>query len=146
MTEKDAVKCRGFADARLWSVPVTAQLDPEQADELLLRITRPADQLPEDRGLDGCAAIEILACPVCKGPLKYQRDAQLLVCRMDRLAYPIRDDVPVMLEEEARQLAADDPLLDHLKGAARVFRVVIPARYDSARLPGKVCCPLPESR
>jgi uncharacterized protein YbaR (Trm112 family) len=34
------------------------------------------------------------------------------VCRMDRLAYPIRDDVPVMLEEEARQLAADDPLLD----------------------------------
>ena len=50
--------------------------------------------------------IEILACPVCKGPLKYQRDSQLLVCRMDRLAYPIRDDVPVMLEEEARQLAA----------------------------------------
>ena len=42
--------------------------------------------------------IEILACPVCKGPLKYQRDSQLLVCRMDRLAYPIRDDVPVMLE------------------------------------------------
>ena len=56
--------------------------------------------------------IEILACPVCKGPLKYQREPQLLVCRMDRLAYPIRDDVPVMLEEEARQLAADDPLLD----------------------------------
>jgi len=56
--------------------------------------------------------IEILACPVCKGPLKYQRDLQILVCRMDRLAYPIRDEVPVMLEEEARQLAADDPLLD----------------------------------
>ena len=56
--------------------------------------------------------IEILACPVCKGPLKYQRDLQVLVCRMDRLAYPIRDDVPDMLEEDARQLAADDPLLD----------------------------------
>jgi uncharacterized protein YbaR (Trm112 family) len=56
--------------------------------------------------------IEILACPVCKGPLKFQRDSKLLVCRMDRLAYPIRDDVPVMLEEEARQLAADDPLLE----------------------------------
>ena len=56
--------------------------------------------------------IEILACPVCKGPLKYLRDSQLLVCRMDRLAYSIRDDVPVMLQEEARQLAADDPLLD----------------------------------
>ena len=37
---------------------------------------------------------------------------QVLVCRMDRLAYPIRDGVPVMLEEEARQLAADDPLLE----------------------------------
>lgn len=56
--------------------------------------------------------LEILACPVCKGPLKYHREAQLLVCRMDRLAYPIRDEIPVMLEEEARQLAADDPLLD----------------------------------
>jgi uncharacterized protein len=56
--------------------------------------------------------LEILACPVCKGPLQYRRDQQLLVCRLDRLAYPIRDDVPVMLEEEARQLAADDPLLE----------------------------------
>ena len=56
--------------------------------------------------------LEILACPICKGPLKYQRNAQVLVCRMDRLAYPVRDDVPVMLEEEARQLGADDPLLE----------------------------------
>jgi uncharacterized protein YbaR (Trm112 family) len=55
--------------------------------------------------------LEILACPICKGPLKYQRDAQVLVCRLDRLAYPVRDDVPVMLEEEARQLVVDDPLL-----------------------------------
>lgn len=56
--------------------------------------------------------LEILACPVCKGPLKYHADQNVLVCRMDRLAYPIRDDIPVMLEEEARQLAADDALLD----------------------------------
>lgn len=56
--------------------------------------------------------LEILACPVCKGTLKYQREAQVLVCRMDRLAFPIRDHVPVMLEEEARQLGADDPLLE----------------------------------
>jgi uncharacterized protein YbaR (Trm112 family) len=56
--------------------------------------------------------LEILACPVCKGTLKFQRDAQLLVCRMDRLAYPIREGVPVMLQEQARQLAADDPLLE----------------------------------
>jgi uncharacterized protein len=56
--------------------------------------------------------LEILACPVCKGPLKHQREAQVLVCRADRLAYPIRDDIPVMLEEEARQLPADDPLMN----------------------------------
>ncbi|HEY4215337.1 MAG TPA: Trm112 family protein [Steroidobacteraceae bacterium] len=56
--------------------------------------------------------LEIIACPVCKGSLKYFREPAVLVCRLDRLAYPIRDEVPVMLEEEARQLAADDPLLD----------------------------------
>jgi len=56
--------------------------------------------------------LEILACPVCKGTLRYQREAQVLVCRMDRLAFPVRDGVPVMLEEEARQLTADDPLLE----------------------------------
>lgn len=55
--------------------------------------------------------LEILACPVCKGTLVYRRESQVLVCRLDRLAYPIRDDVPIMLEEEARQLMADDPLL-----------------------------------
>jgi uncharacterized protein YbaR (Trm112 family) len=57
--------------------------------------------------------LEILACPLCKGSLLYRREAEVLVCRMDRLAYPIRDGVPVMLEEEARQLPADDPLLGH---------------------------------
>lgn len=56
--------------------------------------------------------LDILACPVCKGPLQYRRDSQVLVCRLDRLAYPIREEVPIMLEEEARQLSADDPLLE----------------------------------
>jgi uncharacterized protein YbaR (Trm112 family) len=56
--------------------------------------------------------LDILACPVCKGTLVFRREQQVLVCRMDRLAYPIREDVPIMLEEEARQLQADDPLLD----------------------------------
>jgi uncharacterized protein len=56
--------------------------------------------------------LDILVCPVCKGPLKYQRELQLLVCRMDRLAFPVLDGVPQMLEELARQLAADDPLLE----------------------------------
>ncbi len=56
--------------------------------------------------------LDILACPVCKGPLKFQRAAEVLVCRAERLAFPIRDGVPMMLEEDARQLPSDDPLLD----------------------------------
>jgi uncharacterized protein YbaR (Trm112 family) len=55
--------------------------------------------------------LDILACPLCKGPLTWHRDAQQLVCRVDRLAFPVRDGIPVMLEEEARRLAGDDPLL-----------------------------------
>jgi uncharacterized protein len=52
--------------------------------------------------------LDILACPVCKGPLQYDRKKQELICRVDRLAFPIRDDIPVMLEDEARQLPADE--------------------------------------
>lgn len=55
--------------------------------------------------------LDILVCPVCKGPLVHAREAQLLICRAERLAYPIRDGIPVMLEEEARQLSSDDPLM-----------------------------------
>lgn len=56
--------------------------------------------------------LEILACPLCKGPLRYARAAQQLVCRGDRLAYPVREGIPVLLESEARPLNSDDPLLD----------------------------------
>ncbi len=55
--------------------------------------------------------LDILACPVCKGPLQHARAQQLLVCRADRLGFPIRDGIPVMLEDEARRLEPDDPLL-----------------------------------
>ena len=48
--------------------------------------------------------LEILACPVCKGKLEYRREPEELVCRADRLAFHVRDDVPVMLVEEARPL------------------------------------------
>jgi len=52
--------------------------------------------------------LEILACPICKGKLDYRKDKQELICHFDRLAYPIRDDIPVMLEDEARQMEADE--------------------------------------
>jgi len=52
--------------------------------------------------------LEILACPVTKGPLIYDKAKQELVSKSARLAYPIRDGVPVMLEEEARALSSDE--------------------------------------
>lgn len=55
--------------------------------------------------------LDILACPLCKGPLQYSKQQQVLVCRADRLAYPVRDGIPVMLEEEARALEPTDALL-----------------------------------
>ena len=54
--------------------------------------------------------LDILACPICKGTLVYNKDAQELICKLDRLAYPVRDDIPVMLEEEARKLPADEEI------------------------------------
>ena len=55
--------------------------------------------------------LDILACPLCKGPLQHARTEKGLVCRAERLAFPIVDGMPVMLEEQARQLQPDDPLL-----------------------------------
>lgn len=54
--------------------------------------------------------LEILVCPLCKGPLVYRRAEAELVCKGDRLAYPIRDGIPVMLEDEARELKADEEI------------------------------------
>lgn len=52
--------------------------------------------------------LDILVCPVCKGKLIYLKESQELVCKGDRLAYSIQDGIPVMLEEEARELAVDE--------------------------------------
>jgi uncharacterized protein YbaR (Trm112 family) len=49
--------------------------------------------------------LELLVCPVTKGPLTFDREKQELVSKSARLAYPVRDGIPVMLEEEARKLA-----------------------------------------
>ena len=52
--------------------------------------------------------LEILVCPVTKGPLVYDRERQELVSRAARLAYPIRDGIPVLLEDEARKLSPEE--------------------------------------
>lgn len=54
--------------------------------------------------------LAILVCPLCKGTLQYHAEQQELVCRADALAFPIRDGIPVMLEEEARHLSVDERL------------------------------------
>ncbi|SEK62626.1 Trm112 family protein [Halomonas daqiaonensis] len=56
--------------------------------------------------------LAMLVCPLCKGKLKYDREAGELVCRFDGLAYPIRDGIPVMLPEEARAMDVDEKLHD----------------------------------
>ena len=52
--------------------------------------------------------LEILVCPLCKGPLVYKKPQQELICKPCRLAYPVRDDIPVMLEDEARKLPPEE--------------------------------------
>ncbi len=54
--------------------------------------------------------LEMLVCPLCKGPLVYHKEQQELICKPDRLAYPIRDGIPVMLEDEARKLPAQEEI------------------------------------
>jgi len=56
--------------------------------------------------------LEILVCPLCKGKLTYQKSANELICKVDRLAFPINDGIPVMLVEEARELPADEEVSD----------------------------------
>jgi uncharacterized protein YbaR (Trm112 family) len=56
--------------------------------------------------------LDILVCPLCKGPLIYRKAEQELICKPDRLAFPIRDDIPVMLEDEARKLLPEEEIRD----------------------------------
>lgn len=52
--------------------------------------------------------LEIVACPICKGKVTLDNDKQELICKLDRLAYPIKEGIPVMLEVEARKIAMDE--------------------------------------
>jgi len=54
--------------------------------------------------------LDILVCPLCKSPLVYKKQEKELICKADRLAFPIRDEIPVMLEEEARQLDVEEEI------------------------------------
>ena len=52
--------------------------------------------------------LDILACPSCKGKLQFSAEQQELICRFDRLGFPVRENIPVLLETEARELSSDE--------------------------------------
>ena len=52
--------------------------------------------------------LEILVCPICKGPLLHRHAGDELICKADRLGFPIKDGIPVMLEEDARKLPPEE--------------------------------------
>ncbi|MBA0916276.1 MAG: Trm112 family protein [Nitrosomonadaceae bacterium] len=54
--------------------------------------------------------LDILVCPLCKGPLLYKRVENELICKADRLAFQIKDGIPVMMEDEARKLPPDEEI------------------------------------
>lgn len=53
--------------------------------------------------------LEIVACPVCKGKLEYDKESQQLICKFDKLAYPITEGIPVLLENRATTLVSEYP-------------------------------------
>ncbi len=54
--------------------------------------------------------LDILVCPLCKSPLLYRKPENELICKADRLAFPIRDGIPIMLEDEARKLPVEEEI------------------------------------
>ncbi|MDU0355043.1 Trm112 family protein [Paraglaciecola aquimarina] len=52
--------------------------------------------------------LDIVACPVCKGKLVYKSEEAVLICKFDRLVYPIRENIPVLLESEAQHLGSEE--------------------------------------
>ena len=96
MTEKDAVKCEAFAADIHWALQVDAHVDDALVHCVLERLKR-------KHQMDG-KLLDILACPLCKGPLVYKKTEAELICKPCRLVFPIKDDIPVMLEDEARKV------------------------------------------
>jgi len=71
--------------------------------------TKSADSKPADTARVDPKLLEILVCPLTKGPLRYDAEAQELISERAGLAYPIRDGIPIMLVDEARHLDAGGP-------------------------------------
>ena len=96
MTEKDAVKCKRFAQAHHWVFPVSASLDPAFGRWLLEKLG----------GSQNCLKSWFVRS--ARGPLVHRREAAELICKADRLGFPVKDGIPVMLEEDARKLPPEE--------------------------------------
>lgn len=101
ISEADAVKCFNLHDERIWVLQQEYRVDLGLRAIILKKLR---EKFMDPKLLD------ILACPLCKGPLIYKKDRMELICKADRLAYPIRDGIPVMLEDEARKLPDEEEI------------------------------------
>lgn len=101
MREEDAVKCLTQANEKFWVLHEEVAIDIGLR-EIILKKLREKFMDPK--------LLDILVCPLCKGPLIYRKNEKELICKPDRLAFPIRDGIPVMLEEEARILPAEEEI------------------------------------
>lgn len=110
MTEKDAVKCAKFATDKHWYLPVNAKLSDEFTTNLITKLHAAVERVENVSGIYemDTKLLELLVCPVTKGPLKYDKEAQELISLSAKLAYPVRDGIPVLLEDQARDLNADE--------------------------------------
>lgn len=96
MTEEDAVRCQSFADEVLWALPVDIVVDVRLKEVVLNRIRKKFKVI---------TPLNIMACPLCKKPLKYRKSENDLICESDQLAFPVIDDIPVIQETSARKLS-----------------------------------------
>lgn len=101
MKEEDAVKCLELANEKFWILHEEIAIDIGLR-EIILKKLREKFMDPK--------LLDILVCPLCKGPLVYMKNEKELICKPDRLAFPIRDGIPVMLEEEARILPVEEKI------------------------------------
>ena len=99
--EEDAVKCLDLHNDRIWVFQQEYRADLGLR-EIILKKLREKFMDPK--------LLDILVCPLCKSPLIYKKELQELICKADRLAYPIRDGIPVMLEDEARKLPDEEEI------------------------------------
>ena len=97
--EEDAVRCLNFIDERFWILKESIVANTALQVTILNKL--------REKFMDA-KLLDILVCPLCKGSLIYKKAEKELICKRDRMAFPIRDGIPIMLEDEARLLPPEE--------------------------------------